>query len=173
MTAAQRRKPGRQTGRQSSLLENCVGALHLIGFRCYDSLGEFEKASSTGDRYVIRNYPHASLYGTGGKKEALIVAPASDGFIEEEGGEVRIIVEAKYQESSGSVDEKLPYIWHALLVSEVPNWVVILDGKYWKTNRGKAAVLWLKGHDSPEGRRLRVTDQRGFIEMARSLWNAS
>lgn len=167
------RRATRHTGRKSALLENCVGALHLIGFRCYDSHGEFEKATSTGDRYVIRNYPHASLYGTGGKKEALIVAPPSRGFIEDEGGEVRIIVEAKYQDSSGSVDEKLPYIWHSLLVSEVPNWIAILDGRYWKSARGKAAVSWLKNQGSPDGRTLRVTDQRGFIEMAKSLWNAA
>lgn len=170
MSAARKK---RQTGRQSSLLEQSVEALHMLGFQIYGSLGQFEKAQVVGDRYVIRNHPHTSLYLTAGKKEALIVARPSNGFIPDGGGWVRIVVEAKYQDTSGSVDEKLPYIWEAFLISEIPNWIVILDGRYWKSTRGKAAVTWLRAHQSPPGRWFQVTDRMGFVRLATEAWGAA
>jgi len=168
----------RQTGGKSQLLEHAVDTLHMVGFQIYRSYGEFQKAEVVGDRYVVRNHPHPSLYCTGGKKEALVVAPPDGGFIAVD-EQVRIIVEAKYQDTSGSVDEKLPYIWEAFLVSDVPNWVVILDGKYWRTARGKAAVAWLKGRaegygsDDREDGVFVVTDRVGFISLARKTWGAA
>ena len=163
----------RQTGGKSQLLEHAVDTLHMVGFQIYRSYGEFRKAQVVGDRYVIRNYPHVSLYGTAGKKEALIVADASGEFALDDEDRVRIVVEAKWQQTSGSVDEKVPYIWEAFLASEVPNWIVIIDGQAWKSARGKAAVAWLKGRVCPEGRSFIVTDRTGFITFARETWGAA
>ena len=153
----------------------------MLGFQIYSSISQFQKAQVIGDRYVIRNYPHTSLYGTPGRKEAYIVAPASNGFIPNEHGIAEIIVEAKHQSTSGSTDEKPPHVWEAFLVSPVPNWIVIFDGPYWKSTgrfekgRGKLGVAWLQARAearTPENRRLVVIDRMGFIRLATETWGA-
>jgi hypothetical protein len=175
MTVAKRptkRRPTRRVSGKSALLEDCVGSLHLLGFQTYQSNGSFQRAKVVPPKYVIRSFPHESLYGTPGKKEALVVAPDGRGlFAPDEQGCTRIIIEAKWQDSSGSVDEKLPYIWEAFRASPVHNWVVVLDGRYWKTVRGKAAVNWLGLKAGLfDGRTLRVVDRKGFIDLAMKAW---
>lgn len=166
----------RQTGGKSALLEHTVDALHMLGFQIYRSRSEFDKAQVVPQRYVIRNYPHLSLYGTRGSKEALISAPATNGFVVDDGANARIVVEAKWQEAAGSVDEKFPYVWEAFLASDVPNWIVVVDGPYWKTARGKAAVAWFKDRaddETPPGRSFHLTDRMGFNRLARDWWGAA
>lgn len=171
----QRKPPSRRTGKESSLLEACVEGLHLIGFQRYDNFPSFRKAVGHTDRYIVRGWPHESLYGTRGSKEALIVAPPSPGFISDPDGRVRIIVEAKCQNVAGSTDEKLPYIWEAFLASPVPNWIAVLDGNAWKSGRGKAAVEWLttRAKDVPDRRMFVVVDRRGFLDLAKTNWSPS
>jgi len=157
---------------KSALLEDCVQSLGLLGFHEYGTNGSFKRAEVINARYIIRSFPHESLYGTSGKKEALIVAPNGSGsFALDDDGMARVIMEAKWQESSGSVDEKLPYVWEAFCESSVRNWVVVLDGRYWKTDRGQAAVAWLKSKmPGPESRRFYVVDRRGFRDLVRRAW---
>lgn len=153
-------KASRKTGARSQLLEHCVRSLQLLNFQIYEGQGHFESASIRPGRYVICNYPHSSLYGTPGRKEGYIVA-----------GDEAYIMEAKYQDSSGSVDEKLPYIWMAFLASPVPNWLAVLDGNYWSKDaralRGKA---WLKQQAVPEGREFHVFSRTEFINWAHKKW---
>jgi hypothetical protein len=164
--------PAKRRSGKPALLEDCVQSLELLGFHEFTN-GSFKRAEVINARYIIRGYSHLSLYGTRGSKEALIVAPTESGcFILDEDGIARIIVEAKWQETSGSVDEKLPYIWEAFLVSPIRNWIVVLDGRYWKTDRGKAAVAWLtsRARFAPEGRQMHVVDRRAFRDLARRAW---
>lgn len=170
--APAKRRAKRRTSAKSALLEQCVESLHLLGFQIYPSNGTFQRAQVIPAKYVIRNYPHQSLYSTPGKKEALIVAPNGLGFFApDDDGNAQVILEAKWQESPGSVDEKLPYIWEASRVSPVKNWVVVLDGRYWKSGRGKAAVNWLALRaPGADDRRLHVVDRRGFIDLADLAW---
>lgn len=164
---------GRRTSGKSQLLEHGVNTLHALGFQVYDGYPQFKKATVVPQRYVIRNYPHTSIYGTPGRKEAYIVAPASIGFTCDEHETVRILVEAKWQEASGSVDEKMPFVWQSFLESDIPNWIVIMDGAAWRTPRGKAVVAWMKTRPVPEGRQWYVTDARGFIHLATDTWGAA
>lgn len=163
-------KKRRKTSGKSQLLENGVNALHALGFHVYDGMPQFKRAVVVGDRYVIRNYPCTSIYGTRGFKEAFIVAPPSNGFLSDEDGKVRILVEAKWQEISGSVDEKMPFVWQSFLESKVRNWIVIMDGAHWKTSRGKAAVEWMKARRPPADGRWYVTNAREFIHLATDTW---
>jgi hypothetical protein len=162
----------RQTGGKSALLEQCVQSLGLLGFHEHPSYRDFQRAEVINPRHVIRNYPHDSLYGTPGRKEAFISAPDGAGcFILDDEGIARIILEAKWQGRSGSTDEKLPLVWEAFLASPIRNWIVVLDGPFWNTNRGKAAAAWLQGRaPGPDGRQLYVVDRRGFLELARRAW---
>lgn len=163
----------RRTSGKSQLLEHGVNTLHALGFQVYDGYPQFKKATVVPARYVIRNYPHESIYGTPGRKEAYIVAPPSAGFICDETGNVRILIEAKWQESSGSVDEKMPFVWQSFLESDIPNWIVIMDGGAWKTTRGKNVVAWMRTRVAPEGRSWHVTDHREFIHLATATWGAA
>jgi len=161
-----RRPPAKRTARRTSgrsqLLEQCVDALHMIGFQVYDSQPQFRAATVIPDRYVIKGYGHLSLYGTKGRKEAFIHADGADW-----------VVEAKWQETGGSVDEKLPYIWEAFLVSPVRHWIVVLDGRYWKTGRGVMAATWLSGRCPEPDRRFLVADRKQFIQFAKTEWGQS
>lgn len=156
-------KPRRTVSRQatrSALLEQCVQSLHMLNFQIYASQGEYDGAAVRSDRYVICNYPHLSLYGTPGRKEAYIVA-----------GDACYILEAKWQDSSGSVDEKLPYVWHSFLDSPVQNWLAVLDGRYWtKDARALQGKRWLKMQQPPEHREFLVLTRNEFIKWATSKW---
>jgi len=191
-----KRQTKRRASGKSALLEQCVESLHLLDFQIYQSNGSFQRAKVVPVKYVIRNVPHLSLYGTPGRKEALVVAPdGRDLFMPDERGCARIIIEAKWQDVNGSVDEKLPYVWEAFQNSPVQNWVIVLDGRFWKTGRGKAAANWLAskagqmpmvqvflpaGDEDEEpvllesplqlGRTLRVVDRKGFIDLAMQAW---
>ena len=154
------RPPSRKTGARAQLLEVTVEGLHLIDFQIYESYGSYEAAEIRRSRYVIRNYPHPSLYGTPGRKEALIVAD-----------DEQYILECKYQDSSGSVDEKLPYLWMAFLVSPVPGWLIVFEGNYWnRDSRGLRAKTWLKHQQPPEGREFHVFTRKEFNQWARGKW---
>jgi len=174
-TRARARGASRRTSGKSQLLENGVNTLHALGFQVYERNSEFKKAVVIGDRYVIRGYPSPSIYGTDGRKEALIVAPPSPGFITDEDGKTRILVEAKWQEASGSVDEKMPFVWRSFLESPVSNWIVIMDGAWWKKPRGKAVVEWMKKREPevPAGRRWYVTNAKEFIHLATETWGTA
>lgn len=170
-TPAKARAKRRSSGK-SALLEHCVQSLGALGFHEFATNGAFKEAEVVSPRYVIRNYPHPSLYGTRGRKEAFIVAPDSSGvFVPDDDGLARIVMEAKWQEVSGSVDEKMPYVWEAFLASPVRNWIVVLDGRYWKTDRGQAIAAWLRAKQPvPEKRRFHVVDRRGFHDLVRRAW---
>lgn len=165
-----RKNPGRRTGGKSQLLENGVNTFHALGFHVYESEKQFDSALVVGERYVIRNYSCTSIYGTPSRKEAFIVAPPSDGFVTDSDGRVRIIVEAKWQESSGSTDEKMPFVWQSFLESKIRNWIIIMDGAAWKTSRGKAVVAWMKSRQSPDDGRWFVVNAKEFIHLATDTW---
>jgi len=165
----------RNTGRNSTLLEHCVQSLRIIDFEVFKGMGEFVNDGNAHGRYVILNFPHKILYGTPGRKEAYIFSNGSRLGCADNYGHFCFIVEAKYQDSSGSVDEKLPYIVEAWAASPVRNWVVVLGGRWWKTTRGTAAVKWLKSQakrwsSESTGILFVMEGQEGFSKFAKRAW---
>lgn len=160
---AKTRRPGGRRATRHALLENCVDTLHALGFQLYESQGQFAAASVVPDRYVIRNYPHASLYSTPGRKE---------GYIHTE--DEAYILEAKWQDTSGSVDEKLPYIWESFLASPVSGWLAVFDGRFWREDaRARQGIRWLKvraAAETPGGREFLVMTRTEFIKWATAKW---
>src|SRR5260370_20441379 len=162
-TRSTRPPPNRHS--RSQLLEACIDSLHALNFQIYASYAVFKGAEIVSPRYVIRNFPHASPYGTPGKKEGLAVsAEAAPGYFQSDDDGVRVVVEAKFQDSSGSVDEKIPFIWEGFLDSPILNWVVVFYGRYWKTGRGREAVKWLKARADKglPGRQMHVVNREGL-----------
>lgn len=80
-----------------------------------------EKGYKDLDKLVLRNYPYTSIYGNkNSRTEFLIINRPKNR---------KVRVEVKWQQSSGSVDEKFPYVWLNCVFSfpekEV---IVIIDG---------------------------------------------
>jgi hypothetical protein len=161
----------RKTSGKSQLLEHGVNTLHALGFQVYDGMPQFRGARVVPERYVVRNYPSPTIYGTQGRKEAFIVAPGpAPEFVSDKDGRVRILVEAKWQEASGSVDEKMPFVWMSFIESDIRNWIVIMDGAYWRTPRGKRVVDWMQARRAHSDRRWYVVTANQFIHLATKVW---
>jgi hypothetical protein len=149
--AAPRNKGVKRNTSVSRLLENAALSLKMAGFVIYDNFAQFRFAqdrNSLPQRYLVEHFPHPALYEGKGFKE---------GYISDNGTEY--IFEAKWQNTSGSVDEKIPYLWEHFLISDVPNWIVWFDGNYWRDGRGRKAVNWLCERirtRCPEGRQFLV-----------------
>jgi hypothetical protein len=114
-------------------------------------------------RFVVRNYPCLTLYGTPGRREAYAVADGNE-----------FLFEAKYQDGSGSVDEKLPFIWDSFLKSATKNLIAIFDGSHWSSERGVAAINYLRAlanHQTPSERRMVVLVSREEVrEFVKQTW---
>jgi hypothetical protein len=81
-------------------------------------------------RVVLRHAPYRSIYGSVSRSEFLIIDDAR-----------RIRIECRWQEVSGSVDEKFPYLLQNAAERMPESHVVLfIGGKGAK----RAAVLWLK-----------------------------
>ena len=79
-------------------------------------------------RIVVLDAPYRSIYGHRTHIEFLLIA-----------GERQILIETKHQASSGSVDEKLPYVYmNALANMPDREFVLVLSGDGWKDG----AIAW-------------------------------
>lgn len=96
---------------------------------------EFKKQGYPLDslpKTVIRQVPFESIYHHKGKTEFLLIN-------NEKGRRIRI--ECKWQQSQGSVDEKLPYLYlNCVYGFEETDIILLVDGAGFK----KGAVDWLK-----------------------------
>ncbi len=79
---------------------------------------------------LIRHVPYTTLYGTQGKSEFVLYLQP----------ERSIRIECKWQSSSGSVDEKFPYMLAGLLRCEESEVIILVDGGGAKPQ----AVKWLR-----------------------------
>lgn len=83
-------------------------------------------------RYVIKNATYVTIYNEGGRTEFVIVD-----------GTRKVRVEAKYQASAGSVDEKYPYMLLNGIYQYPENEIIfVVDGGGYKPG----AREWLKNH---------------------------
>lgn len=119
---------GKKTSFGGHLLEEVISCLELIDFiRCKKDTDLFIP------KVLIENYPYQTIYKTKGRLEWMI-----------RNREVRYGLECKYQNSSGSTDEKLPYIAENFVFGDLEKMIVVYAGDHWKGNRGSSAITWLK-----------------------------
>lgn len=143
----------------SALLEASVDWLTAVSFEKHNSYPDFVRNGGDDIRSIVCGWPEIGLYGTAGRKERYLIdrIPRQGGpFVIDPDDTVRVIIEAKFQATSGSVDEKLPFVFASACVSDTPNWVVIAAGAHWQSQRGQAAIAWLKAQPVAEGRRFYV-----------------
>ncbi len=114
-----------------------------------------------GDELLLRNAPYTNIYGRTGRTE-FVVKSARRGL--------NLRIEAKWQQGSGSVDEKFPYTY--LNAIEFPEDEVIIlvggdgfrDGSVDWLKRSAAARLWIS--EEKPSKRIRVMDPTEFITWA-------
>jgi hypothetical protein len=82
--------------------------------------------------WLLTNVPYVTLYGSKGRTEFLLLSAARG---------LRIRIEAKWQSSQGSVDEKLPHLYlNALKAMPENDVIIVIDGPGWRPG----GLEWLK-----------------------------
>ncbi len=109
-----------------------IGVLLSKGFQ----LVSFRKWQVSPERYgqelLLRNVPYETIYKHAGHSEFLLVSQKYG---------MRVRIECKWQQSSGSVDEKFPYLYlNAVEAMPEDDIIIIVDGGGYK----KGALDWLK-----------------------------
>jgi len=99
----------------------------LINYRTWEKNKE-----KYGDELLLENVPFTTIYEHKGNTEFLLISKKYH---------LQIRIECKWQQVSGSVDEKLPYLYLNTIEAMPENSIMILiDGPGWKAG----AIKWLK-----------------------------
>jgi len=90
-----------------------------------------------GKQYAKQPWCGQTIYGTDRRCDLLVMNKEQfpDG----------LIIECKWQESTGSVDEKYPFLVHNIAKTGVPS-IILIDGQGYK----RQALEWLKAQVAPE-----------------------
>lgn len=111
---------------------------------------------------LLTNAPFISIYGHGGHTEFLLLSGKYN---------LKTRIECKWQQTSGSVDEKLPYLYlNAIEAMPENNIMIIIDGAGWK----KGAIDWLRGAvnqkkymtQANDNKKIEVFDIKEFLTWA-------
>lgn len=123
---------GTWANRQGNILEQHVARTFADhGFRVMSHAAYVSHGACPGD-FLLTNVPYTTIYGHAGKTEFLVLSTARD---------MCIRIECKWQQSSGSVDEKFPYLYLNCIECMPENEIILLiDGRGYKPG----ALAWLK-----------------------------
>ena len=145
-----------------SAVKNCLVNDKGFTFMTYP---KWVKDGKPTEKILIGSMPYTTVYGTNGKTEFCIVD-----------GERHIRIECKWQQASGSVDEKYPYLYLNCMVKMPEKEIIILlDGGGYK----KEAREWLQkacaSSDwmpklAPEAKSIKVFNMSDFIIWANKQW---
>jgi len=126
-------RQGAKANKQGNILEETVETVFAKkGFEIV-KFSDWKKTPLLyGQEVLFKNVPFTTIYSHKGYTEFLLRSAKYN---------INIRIECKWQQSKGSVDEKLPYLY-LNCVEAMPenNIVVVLDGNGWK----QGAREWLK-----------------------------
>lgn len=147
---------------QGSVLEQQVrSVLSQKGF-VLAKYSDWKSNKTEGDELLLTNAPFTTIYQHPGHTEFLLVSKKYN---------LRVRIECKWQQSPGSVDEKLPYLYlNAIEQMPESEIIILIDGKGWKSG----AITWLrnavseKKYATEEGKNkhIDVFDLQEFIAWA-------
>ena len=151
------RTQGAQANKTGHILESTVenafrqhgfGKLSHREFRMLELLGD----DGAGGDYLVKNYPYTSIYGHEGKTEFLAVSARRN---------LRVRIECKWQQCSGSVDEKFPYLMENCRIMPEDRIIILVDGGGYKPG----ALAWLKkAAEACTEKDIKVLDIAGFLK---------
>jgi ATP:corrinoid adenosyltransferase len=85
-----------------------------------------------GEELLLENVPFTTIYGHRGNTEFLLISRKYG---------LKMRIECKWQQVSGSVDEKLPYLYlNSIEAMPELSVMILIDGAGWKAG----AIQWLK-----------------------------
>ncbi len=135
-------------------LEKQVQSLFLgKGFEIVMYSKWIKNKTKYGQELLLKNVPYSSIYNHKGYTEFLLISKKRD-------KEIRI--ECKWQQTSGSVDEKLPYLFlNVTTKMKEKEIMIIIDGGGWK----EGAIPWLKEavNKSEQKKRIKVFSLTEFL----------
>lgn len=88
------------------------------------------KGDLTPCTYATQRVVGETIYGTKFKADFLTCTPSGS----------RLVIECKWQQTKGSVDEKYPFLVETIRLNKIPT-IVVIDGDGYKPK----ALLWLRG----------------------------
>ena len=124
---------GGQANKTGNVLEQLViGTLSAHGFPTVKYLDYMKNRNDYDNELLLKNVPYTTLYGGRGYTEFLLISNKYD---------LEIRIECKWQQTAGSVDEKLPHVYLSA-VNAIPedDVIILIDGKGFR----KGAIPWLK-----------------------------
>jgi len=146
-------------------LESVIGALKLVGFvECSAKELNDPRTLIPNSRLLARNVPYTTVFGTKGRREYFLSSPEWSGELE-----------CKFQNSGGSVDEKMVYVTETLKRTSLDKLALVYGGVYWtKETRGQAIITWLKNEakalQHTHHKELLVMTLDDFINWAKKTW---
>ena len=124
---------GDSANKQGKVLESTIlPCLQRHGFQVVRHSSWIKKPEDYGDELVLTNVPYKTIYGHRGFTEFLLISKSKG---------LRVRIECKWQQSTGSVDEKLPYLYMNCIQSIPENDIIIIIGG---GGMKKGAIQWLK-----------------------------
>lgn len=133
---------GVQANKTGNVLEQLViGTLAAHGFDSITFSKYTKNPAKYGKELLLRNVPYTTIYNGRGYTEFLLLSEKFN---------LEIRIECKWQQKSGSVDEKLAYVYLSC-IEAIPedNIIILIDGAGFR----EGAIKWIKD----------VAEQRKFI----------
>lgn len=124
---------GRSANISGNQLEIAVQTVFLNkGFEIEMYRKWYKKPENYGRELLLKNVPFETIYGHRGNTEFLLI---SDRY------KLKIRIECKWQQSAGSVDEKLPYLYlNTIEAMPEKDIMILIDGDGFKAG----AKTWLR-----------------------------
>lgn len=122
---------------------------------------QLEKKKETPSKYVLTKAKYKSIYNHDTSSDFLIVNFETN---------LRLRVDVKFQKSSGSVDEKLPYFYLNSVITHTDDVLFIVEGDGFK----RGAKLWLKEQVASQwlnthGKKIYMKSLAGGVELLEGL----
>lgn len=145
---------GQKANTNGQKLENVVEGLAIkLGYEVVHYKEWIKNPTLFGENVLIKHFPYVTIYGGDGDMEFYLRSKR----LRFEGR-----IECRFQERSGSVDEKFPYLYQNCISESHPkNTIVIADGDGFRAG----AVSWLKriAYDAPKDRSILVFNLEKFV----------
>ncbi|MCU7666820.1 PD-(D/E)XK nuclease superfamily protein [Bacillus thuringiensis] len=143
-----------ETGR--ALEKRVANLLDSYGFKTISEREYNKNPEKHGSEVLLTNVKYTNIYGQPGKSEFMLCSRKYN---------MQLRIECKWQQSSGSVDEKYPYLLlncvEAMPEKEV---IIVVDGG----GARKGAVAWLKNNaKTVRNKSIRVINFEEFKNWAR------
>lgn len=105
----------------------CGKGFELVNYRVWDKNKE-----KYGEELLLENVPFITVYEHKGNTEFLLISKKYN---------LQIRIECKWQQTNGSVDEKLPYLYlNTIEAMPEKSIMILIDGAGWKAG----SIKWLK-----------------------------